>query len=352
MNAGEKHRRAGLIVPVSLVVAATAGLILALLNVGGLSLSAERLYHSLARPLVRLMCYLAAGLLVGQLVESLGWTAGLARLVRPLTRWGHLKEESGAAFVASFLSGIVANTMLMNFYRDGRLSRRELVATYLVNNGLPIYLVHFPTTFFIVVSLAGKAGLVYLVITFLAAALRSVGALVYARRSFPPPVGGQRGKLANPLEKGQEITNSFWKKFYQRFLRLLLFTLPIYVLVFLLNDWGLFRWLKTVTAHWLSGEFFPIESAGMVIFSFAAEFSSGMATAGALLEAGTLTVKQAAISIIAGTIVSTPVRAIRHQLPTHAGIFNLALAGELLLFSQSLRILSLVLITIPYALWG
>ena len=77
-----------------------------------------------------------------------------------------------------------------------------------------------------------------------------------------------------------------------------------------------------------------------------------MAAAGALVDAGSLTPKLAGLALIAGTIVSTPIRAIRHQLPTHSGIFSLGLAGELLLLSQGFRALTLIIISIPYAIWG
>jgi hypothetical protein len=45
-------------------------------------------------------------------------------------------------------------------------------------------------------------------------------------------------------------------------------------------------------------------------------------------------------------------RAVRHQLPTYAGLFDLSLGSQLLFMSQTLRILSLILVTTPYALWG
>jgi len=77
-----------------------------------------------------------------------------------------------------------------------------------------------------------------------------------------------------------------------------------------------------------------------------------MAAAGALLEAGTLTVKQTALALILGTIIAAPIRTIRHQLPAQVGLFSLAMGTELLLLSQGLRILSLLAVAIPYAVWG
>jgi hypothetical protein len=352
MRNDRKRGKRWLIVPSVLVILAATGLVLAFFNVGGISLTSQRLYDKLAYPVLRLLCYLAAGLLIGQLIEGLGWTAKVARWVSPLTRWGHLKPESGAAFVSSFVSGIVANTMLMGLHQEGKLTRKELVLSYLVNNGLPIFLVHLPTTFVIVVSLAGKAGLVYLCITFSAACLRTVGALLFTRVTMPAPQRTDSGPEAAAKEAKTKATNSILKTFHSRFIRIVLYTIPIYVLIFLLNEWGVFMWLRKGAAGLLTVDFFPVEAASVIVFAVAAEFSSGFAAAGALLDAGTLSVKQASIALIVGTIASSPIRAVRHQLPTHTGIFSLKLGGELLLLSQSLRVVSLILVSIPYIIWG
>jgi hypothetical protein len=45
-------------------------------------------------------------------------------------------------------------------------------------------------------------------------------------------------------------------------------------------------------------------------------------------------------------------RSLRHQLPTHVGIFSPKLGTELLVTSQGLRIVSLILVTVPYLWWS
>src|SRR4030042_1214899 len=99
----------------------------------------RKLYQHLASPLLRLLVYLGVGLLLGQAIESLGWAARLGGWAVPVLQWGHLKAESGASFTAAFFSGIMANTMLMTFYQEGKISRREMAVTYLVNGGLACF---------------------------------------------------------------------------------------------------------------------------------------------------------------------------------------------------------------------
>ena len=341
-----------IIAPILLLVAASAGIALGLLQVGGISLSVEKIYHKLVIPVLRLLCYLGIGLLAGQVLEAAGWLPKLAKWVRPLTRWGHLKDESGASLTTAFVSGILANTILMNAYLDKKLTRREITITYLLNTSLPTFLLHLPTTFFVVASLAGSAGMLYMGMVFAAACLRGAGLLAYGHYALPVPQCSPDISQLNKTSGASGTFRAIRKKFQSRFVRLVLYTIPIYILVFLLNEWGLFQWLRQGSAGWLSQELFPVEAAGVIIFALAAEFSSGMAAAGALLDAGTLTAKQTALALIIGSIIAAPIRAIRHQLPAQVGLFSFGMGTELLLLSHVLRILSLLAISIPYAIWG
>jgi hypothetical protein len=323
------------------------------LGLGGAAhrLTAARLYHHLGSPLVWLLAYMGVGLLIGQAIESLGWTARLGSWAAPLLRWGHLRQESGACFTAAFFSKIVANTMLWTFYQEDKLDRREMTLAYLFNGGLPVFLLHLPTTFFIILPLTREAGLIYLGLTGSASLLRSVVILLYARWRLPA-VPGSGGEISVPAPPRKEtVSQEIWRKFRRRFSRVVLYTLPIYFLIFLLNDWGLFRWLREATASHVSLNFLPMEAASVVIFSVAAEFTSGMAAAGAFLQAGALTVHQTVLALVLGNIVATPIRAMRHQLPSHMGIFSPGLGARLLVMSQTLRLASLILVAAPYAMW-
>lgn len=334
------------------MVAALAGIITGMLGMLGLSLDWDTLWSKLAKPIARLLCYLTIGLSIGLFVESMGWSVKLAAIAKPVTRLGRMKGESATAFVSAFISGIVANTMLMGYLQEGRLTKRELMVTYVMNNGLPIFLVHLPSTFFIVVSIAGAAGLNYLMITFLAACLRTTAAALYSRMTSQAPARFTEEANPSGKEKTGHIKESILKKLGDRLVRIILYTIPIYVIVFLINQWGVFKILRNMFAGAISADLYPIEEASMVIFALAAEFSSGFAAAAALMDGGALTVKQASIALVLGSIAAAPVRAIRHQLPTHTGIFSLGLGVELLMLSQGLRIASLLIILVPYAFLG
>jgi hypothetical protein len=339
------HRRWLFLLVLTLLVAITV------LVLGGAArhVSADKLLHKLASPLLRLLVYMGVGLFVGQAIESLGWGSKLGAWTAPLLRWGHLKRESGATFTAAFFSKILANTLLWTFFQEKKLDRREMTLTYLFNGGLPVFLLHLPTTFFIILPLTHEAGLIYLGLTGGAALLRSAVILAYARQRLPAPEAIGEVAMPEAPARKEKLIQEIWRKFKRRFSRVVLFTMPIYCLIFLANDWGLFAWLRHATASHVALKFLPMEAASVVIFSVAAEFTSGMAAAGAFLQAGALTIHQTVLALVLGNIVATPVRALRHQLPSHVGIFSPGLGTKLLVMSQGLRLLSLMLVAVPYA---
>lgn len=315
----------------------------------------SRAWPALVRPLGVMLLSLAAGLAAGLAIEGGGWAPMLARVASPVMRWGRLPEACGAAFTTAFLSAAAANALLMEAYRDGRLTLREMRLGYLMGTGIPVFLLHLPTTFFIVTPLARGAGVTYLAINGVAALLRTVGVL-FATRLTSTPESPDDPKLASPgpASPGQaspaqgtrtRSLRPFSERFRMRLTRLVLFTAPTYLLMYALHQGGVFDALRNATAHWLADGLLPVEAAGVLVFSVASEFSSGVAAAGALLAAGSLTTQETVLALIIGGIIATPLRAIRHQFPAHAGIFTPTLGLSLLVQSQLLRIASVVVVT-------
>ena len=121
------------------------------------TLTVGRLTVRLVWPLARLLVFIALGLVVGQTIEATGWTRQLAVVASPLFRFSNLGDRCSAAFTTSFFSGVAANAMLWEFFKDEKITRRQLFLGNLMNQ-FPAYFLHLPTTFFIVIPLTGWAG--------------------------------------------------------------------------------------------------------------------------------------------------------------------------------------------------
>jgi len=302
-------------------------------------------------PLTRLMLFITIGLLIGQIIETSGWIKTMAILARPLFRFGHLGNHCSAAFTAAFFSGVSANAMLLDFFKEGHIARRQLFLSNFINQ-FPAFFLHLPTTFFIVIPLTGWAGVLYFLITFLAVVLRTVLFLIYGHRVLPPfEIEAEGAATRTPASK-EKTFRDIWTRVKSRLpgriVKIMVYVVPIYTLVFVLNAMGLFKMLREALAGFVVTSFMPMESLSVIILSFAAEFTSGFAAAGALLEAGLLTIKQTVMALLLGNILAFPVRALRHQLPRYIGIFSPRMGTQILLMGLGFRITSFILVGIIY----
>ena len=303
---------------------------------------------------VKLLAALAVSLFIANLIETLNWSRFLARIFRPLIRAGHMKDVVGASFSVSFFSGMTGNTMLAEAFQQGELSQRELIFANLFNS-LPTYFVHLPTTISISLPFLGTSvAATYLGLTFGAAILRTVCVVFAGRFLLPSPIEGDLSRIlpAKGVTWSEALTKS-WKRFKRRIVKICLITAPIFAAVEIANAYGFFRAAeKFLNAHagflsWISPKEITI-----VIFGMAAEFTKSQAAAGALLHGGGIPAKNVVLALLTANILSTPVRAFRHQFPYYAGIFRPAVAGKLLAYGQAFRVGSVLLMTVGYAWLG
>lgn len=316
------------------------------------NLTIQVVWSGLFWPLLRLLFFVSLGVLAGSFIESLNWTQQVARVARPLTRMGNLSPISGAGFSMAFFSGVSANTMLAEAYDQEKLSKLELVLANLFYS-LPRFFLHLPTVFFLTVPLIKGAAVIYVGLT-LSAALLQTGLVVLAGRLLlsPPlspqdihPAGGEKTAAWR-----QALAKS-WQRFRKRIVKIMRFTVPVYVLFFLLNRYGLFDLAKSFLIEhigflgWLNPK-----TIGIVVLQVTAEFAAGLAAAGALLDASSISYRDVVLALMAGNVLATPIRALRHQFPYYVGIFQPRLAVELIVVSQVFRVTVIVLVTFIYAL--
>ncbi|MCK5098334.1 MAG: nucleoside recognition protein [Desulfobacteraceae bacterium] len=327
---------------------------------------------NLGFPVVRLMSFIAIGLAIGQIIETLGWTKKMSIIARPVFKFSNLGDRCGAAFVSAFFSGVVANSMLVEFFKENKISKMQLFLTNYLNQ-LPAYFLHLPTTIFIVLPLTGFAGLIYFGLTFSAVLMRFVLFLIFGKIYFSsnpdsalnddssdnnsPDLTGKndpKGYCTNITGDSTsfKISLILKEKLLPRMLGIFLWVVPIYTFVFLLNSYEIFDYINNIVSSKISTSILPVHSLSVVVISFAAEFTSGFAAAGALMDAGVLSIKETVIALLLGNIIAFPIRALRHQIPRYLGIFSPKMGLSLLLTGQSFRITSLIIVGLIYYMAG
>jgi len=252
----------------------------------------------------------------------------------------------------AFFSGVTANTMLAEAHDRGDISDRELILSNLFNS-LPTYFLHLPTIFFIAAPFIGSAAVVYVGLTAFAAILRTIAITISGRYLLPPLPEGCLPCQLDEMDKKRKKVSALqrtWKRFKKRLPKILYLTAPIYTLFFVFKQLGLFGWLQGLMAGQVGlFSFLPPEALGIVAFHMAAEFTAGLAAAGALIADSHLTTTQVVLALMLGNVLSSPMRAFRHQFPYYAGIFKPRMAMKLIVHNQVLRGVSIALVGVAYA---
>nr|WP_321466713.1 hypothetical protein [uncultured Desulfobulbus sp.] len=308
------------------------------------------LWLHLGWPLLRLLIYLAIGLLAALFIESLNWTRKLAVVARPLTRFGRLSPITGASFSLCFFSGMAANTMLSEGYEQKKISRKELILANLFNS-LPSNFLHLPTTFFIAAPIIKGAAIVYIGLTVSAAVLRTLFIALVGRILLPNNNGQSQENDLPPDQENPFRTalKNTWKRFRRRIRKIVTYTVPIYILFYFLSEADFFKAAEHFMGQHLSWmSWLTPQALSILTFQMAAEFTAGLAAAGSLMASGAMEAKEIVLVLLIGNILSSPIRAIRHQYPYYAGIFKPVLAAQLIIFSQSFRALSIALVAFLY----
>lgn len=305
-------------------------------------------------PLSRMLAFVCIGLVVAQAIDDTGWTRKLGFLAAPIFRFANLGHRCSAAFTAAFFSGVSSNAMLLEFYKEKQITRRQLFLTNFINQ-FPAYFMHLPTTFFIVVPLTRTAGLLYFLLTFLATCVRTFlfvlfGHFFMGAQNSGPNAGDdiQAGEAQDISKKKKPLMQSLKEKLPARFSRVVSFVIPVYTIVYVLTAAGAFDAIETFMTRFAVQTFVPAQALSVVVLSFVSEFTAGFAAAGALMDAGTITMKQTVIALLLGNIIAFPIRAIRHQLPRYMGIFSPGMGLAMLLMGQGFRMASIVFVGLVY----
>ena len=309
------------------------------------------LWGGLLRPLLRLLLVMSLSLTLAQVLESLRWTEALARVTSPLLRIARLGRVSASSFALAFFSPAAANALLAEAVQSGTLSRRELVLANLFNS-TPAFLVHLPSLLAVAFAFLGPHAAVYVGLTLLAAALRTAGTAVAGHFLLPPLAAPPRIEERKSPPSWSEALAKALKRVRKRLRKMIVFTVPVYCLIVLLQRWGVFAQAESYMAgHALLSSFLRPQALGVIALCLMAETSAAMAAAAALLHGGALSADEVVFALLVGNILSSPMRAFRHQFPSYAGYFSPVVALQLVGVSQAMRVLSLLLVTTGLYAW-
>ncbi len=338
---------------------------------------------------LELAAFICFGVLLGQIIEVAGLVRYLAVITWPFQKLGALPKVVGAPFIMAFQSGAVANSMLVTARDAGELDRRQLYTSVLVVSCLSLF-VHLPT--FIVplgAAFGLEAAMVFFGVRFAAIlaellVILLVSSLLLRSRCKPgrPQTGGGLDLPLQPLSSAPELCGArlgdtsgnlitgcsgaapgdprsdeaadsgarrllpregFWQTVWRRsrrtLVRLLWFVIPTFLVMSGLEYWGLFEtlqgWLDRCNLSWL-----PPQTPAIVAAQ-AVSLYNGAIIAGSFVDGGSLTTHLAVVILLFGSLITAPVRTLKHALPTYAAVLGLRAGTVMAISAQLLRLLFL-----------
>lgn len=300
--------------------------------------------------LVELAIIIAAGILIGQILEVAGWISALSVLAWPLIRLGRLPRAAAPAFIMAFQSGAVANSMLVSYRDEGVINNRHLYTSVLVVSCISLF-AHLPT--FIVplgFAFGWMATGALFGVRLAAISLEIVLVLMVSswlsgrwnedRNNFNIP-GQAAADTGRPLQRPAFASTEFWKRVWKRsrrtIRRLLLYVVPTFAVMALLEQCKVFEYL----AVWLPSVFHPAflpPQAVAIIPAQAVNMYNGAIAAANFVDAGSLSIKQAVTVILLGSVITAPIRTLRHALPTYLATLGARPGLVMAVSAQALRV--------------
>ena len=312
--------------------------------------------------LLKLGLNIAAGVFLANVLEVLGVIRYLAFITWPITRMGRIDRSASPAFLMAFQSGAVANGILAANRDNGMIDNRQLYCSVLVVSCLSLF-AHLPTYVLPIGSVLGVGATAALFATRLAAIVLEVIVVLFFGSGLVKLMEKRMNRMVAPavpdLSSIQEIdgkekktASSFakqiWKRSGKTLLRLLVVVVPTFILMGVVEYFGLFAHLNRMAPGLFSLDFLPLESA-MVIPAQTISLYNGAIAAAGFVNSGAIDVKQAVFIILAGSIMTAPVRTIKHAMPTYIAVLGVKAGTVLSISAQVLRMIFLTLATI--GLW-
>ncbi|AKB19670.1 nucleoside recognition domain-containing protein [Methanosarcina sp. WWM596] len=282
------------------------------------------------------------GVVLAELLVSLGWFYKFDFLVRPITNYAHLRKECGVGFLTAFASTSSANASLKSMYDGGIIKEDELIIASVLNS-FPAIVMHWRTLLPILVPLLGTTGIIYVGLITLVGLVKTLIVLIVGHflleekevrfedfeKKEPPALKIAFKESLGPSKK--------------TIIRIFKVMIPVTVLVFILTDLGVFdtlgSYLEPISAY------LPVPVEGLPVI--AALFASHLAAytlASNLMEQGILSGIEVIIVLLVGNIV-TSLGTLRIYIPHYVGIFGPKIGMKTILISQTLRIFVMVGIT-------
>ncbi len=286
--------------------------------------------------LFKLALMISIGVFIGTIFERINLQNRLAFILKPLSKFTGLSSLGCTAFVTAFASPRAANTILASSCDEGLISKREMILSALANSTAAVF-VHLRVSSFVLLPLLGKVGLAYIGVQIIGAFITTILALLILNKNSSVCDINKDIKLTPTNKKHKTLWQVFFKRNKTILLRVLIITVPLYSIIYFLNINGYLALTTSILPDNLKSILRP-ESMVIIGVHFSG-IMPAVSAASLALRDGVLSQTQVFITLLVGYIFTTPVRAIRHTLPSALGIFPGKTGLYIVTISQIIKII-------------
>ncbi|MFA5315859.1 MAG: nucleoside recognition domain-containing protein [Dehalococcoidales bacterium] len=283
----------------------------------------------------RTLPFMILGVIAAELLNALGFVDKLAFLVRPITKFSHLKHESGVSFLIAFGSPLAANSMLAQYQAQGQITKKEMFLASLINT-FPMIFMHWRSMLPPLIPLLGIIGIIYFCILMLNGLVKTLLLMFVSRfllPARPPEQINIETKIRPPFKEVFKVSlKSSWKIIR----RIVIVTVPTMIIMCVLIKVGAFDLLASHLGG--IGAYLPIPASGLgIIVAMLGNTIAAYTVASNLLIVGEITAKGIIISLMIGSIFSNFIYTLRSSIPYYIGIFGMRNGIQLILISMAIR---------------
>ncbi|VVB68599.1 Uncharacterised protein [uncultured archaeon] len=280
------------------------------------------------------------GLFFAGFLLELGVLNRICILSRPLVALAHLPDVCASSFVVSLGSTVAANSMIARFREDEIMQPKEVFLCTMVNS-IPAYIREiFTYQIPIVVPALGLvAGSLYASVFMVTALVKIsliiiLGRFMFSERPRWQKSCGSTKKLS--IASIPQAASRAMRGQARIFARIATAYLIMTFLIFALKDRGFFEAMSVLPLAGIFG--IPGESI-VPLTTYVASPVLGITMLGPMIKSGSLTVVQAMIVLMLGSMFMLPIFALRSLAPNYAALFGPRLGLSVVALSTGISIL-------------
>jgi len=280
------------------------------------------------------------GLFFAGMLLELGVLNHISVLSRPLVEVAHLPDICASSFVVSIGSTVAANSMIARFREEELMQPKEVFLCTMINS-IPAYIREiFTYQIPIVVPALGLAAGGLYASVFMVTALVKIsiviilGRFMLGEKPLRQESCGSTKKVS--MASIPQAASLAVRSQARIFARIAMVYLIMTFLIFVLKDRGFFEMMRVLPLAGLFG--IPGESI-VPLTTYVASPVLGITMLGPMIHSGSLTVVQAMIVLMLGSMFMLPVFALRSMVPNYTALFGPRLGLSVVVLSTGISIL-------------